>query len=150
MKVVLAILAAVLVGALIITGVSLYLNPSTVLYRYKVKAAVDPANELFVLLNPFRDKEPEAVAEGLLNELRQGRCETALSALPAERISYICERERDHNLTGWTLVDRNDEPGTTTLHFKAYRADSPAYGNTWIVLSKQVNGWQVSGIEAWY
>ena len=150
MKVFLAVLAAALFGLVVVTGASLYLSHSTVIFRYKDNAAVDPADELFVLFNPFRSREPEVVAESLLNQLKQGHCDAALTTLPEERSSYICERERDHKLTGWTLVDRSDEPGTTTLHFKAYRADSSVYGNTWIVLSKQANGWQVSGIESWY
>ena len=150
MKVLLVILALGLVCVTVVAGILLYLAPSSVLFRHKSKAAVDPADELFVLFNPFRDREPEVAAESLLNQMKRGHCDAALSALPSERSSYICEREKEHKLTGWSLVDRNDEPGTATLHFTAYRADSPVYGNTWVVLSKQANGWQVSGIESWY
>jgi len=128
--------------------------PTPLLFRYKSPGSIDPADELFVLFNPIRDRHPERAATSFLNSLKDGRCETAIrnTSVDHKHQEYICQREIEHRLTDWALVDRTDEFDKTHLHYKAFRADYPpgVYGNAWLTIVPENGEWKVHEFEAWY
>ncbi|HEX9983223.1 MAG TPA: hypothetical protein VGF69_08165 [Thermoanaerobaculia bacterium] len=76
----------------------------------------------FTMLNPFREKAPEDVAETLLSRLQSGD----LSALdivqtPGGVSINIREKEREYPLRRWKLTDRRDSGGRVTLVYQTAR-----------------------------
>jgi hypothetical protein len=125
-----------------------------VLFHFKDRAALDPADGLFVVFNPFRDRQPEHMAERFLNLLSGPNKKEVISQLKAkeEYAAYLTERETAHPLTGWSLMDRQNEKGRLSLHYKAWRADYPhaVYGNVWLFLRNDNGIWKIEGFESWY
>ena len=91
------------------------------MYRFSERGAVEYSG--FVILNPFRDKEPEVQAESVLRSLENGKCEKALSLpeMTPERVEYLCEREVISNIRSWSLMDRRDDGIRVELLYKPQR-----------------------------
>src|SRR6185503_2297643 len=97
----LRILIAVL-GITLCLAAYLFLTRSNpVVYRYVDRAAGNYS--AFVILNPFRNRDPERQANVLLQRLKARDCARALS-LPthdAARIEYLCDRETKYPVETW-------------------------------------------------
>lgn len=143
-----------LLAIFVVFGLFLYFTPSAVLYRYKSSTAVDPADGLMVIFNPFRGRHPENTANLFLNSLKDGKCYETLAEIPLESESkvHICEKESEYPMKNWHLVDSIEEGDQTILHFNAVRKaeNSEYYSNTWITLIKHQDKWQVVEFSSWY
>jgi hypothetical protein len=84
---------------------------------------VRPRN--YCLLNPFRDKSPEIVAEKYLKGLRDGDVESIRPFLPAhyaqENAHRIPDNEQKWPIRSWRIGERVDRPGATELMFWVQR-----------------------------
>jgi hypothetical protein len=105
--------------------------------------------------NPFRDREPERKAEVVLQRLKSGHCDQALSlpALEPARIAYLCEREQKYQLASWSLMDRKGEGEKIQLIYDLYR--NSGGGNTlavpaWIDMEKKDGEWRAARYETAY
>lgn len=144
---VLAILAGLAIVALCVAA----LRAPAVLYRFKDPAAVDPSAGLFVLFNPVRARFPEQAAEGVLRQLRSGKCATALAFVEPQRRNDICQRERAYRAVTWTLRDREDRPGRSRLFFSVSRTPLPlTESNVWITVQSSAGRWRPVEFECWY
>jgi hypothetical protein len=77
---------------------------------------VRPRN--YCLLNPFRDKSPEIIAEKYLEDLRRGNVESIRPFLSGqERIQHILDNEKKWSILSWRIGERRDRPGETELMF---------------------------------
>lgn len=126
-------------------------NP--VLYRHIDRASVQYS--AFVILNPFRDREPERQAEVVLQRLKSRNCEQALSlsALDAERIAYLCEREQKYLLESWSLMDYQGDGIKVKLIYNLYRnsgAGERLSPPAWIDVEKINGEWQVTSYQTYY
>ncbi len=122
---------------------------SPVMIRLKDPSAVDPADGLYVIFSPLRSREPEREAAKLLAALREGDCGHGLTAVASD----YCDRERVHRLTGWTLVDRQNNPdGSVSLHYKVYRRDyqPDEWGNVWVGAKRVRGSWQLLSFDTYY
>jgi hypothetical protein len=117
---------------------------SPVLFRWKDPGAVDPADGLFVVLSPLRDREPERVASRFLASLRSGECR--------KDVVNSCESEARYPLTVWKFVDRRDGSPDTSLLYKMYRKNyrPGAWGDAWVTLVSEGGSWRVSHYDTWY
>src|SRR5262245_20830901 len=73
----------------------------------------------YCLLNPFRDKSPEMVAEKYLEALRSGEAESIrpfLSDKEKDR-PIILDNEKKYPIRSWRIGDRRDRQGETELMF---------------------------------
>jgi len=139
-----------------VMGVAAYLfvsRSNPVLYRYVDRASVQYS--AFIIQNPFRDREPERKAEVVLQSLKSGHCEQALSlpALEPARVAYLCERERKYQLGSWSLMDRKGEGQKIQLIFDLYRSSGGAStlaAPAWIDMEKKDGEWQVASYETAY
>jgi len=139
------------VALLLIAGV-IYLHYSpSVLLKYQDPSAVDPSDCLWVLFNPFRDRQPELSADAFLKQLKKEKFDEAFARFPEHTKASFCSKEREFKLINWTLVDRKDEGVKTVLHFEVYRSDQGpnAWGNVWVTVEKQ-DVWRVTSFESWY
>jgi hypothetical protein len=78
-------------------------------------ATLRPRN--YCLLNPFRDKSPEIIAEKHLEALRRGDVESIRPFLDydQERIHHILDNEKKWPIRSWRIGERRDRPGETEL-----------------------------------
>lgn len=115
----------------------------------------------FVILNPFRDREPEKLSEGLLTQLRRKECEQGLNfdGLTDEQREHYCLRESWFPLRNWTLRDRGDQLEETHLFYiteRGYMTDVGLSNETIatlpiIITVRKANGsWQIQGFNAGY
>ena len=69
----------------------------------------------YCLMNPFRDKQAEKIAEGILKNLRNGETDSLLpylSHLNEDNKNHILEREKEFQITNWRIgrrIDTEDE-----------------------------------------
>ena len=111
-----------LLAAIIGFAAYLFFNRSNpVLYRNIDRASVQYSS--FVILNPFRNREPERQAEAVLQGLKSRNCQQALSlpALETERVTYFCEREQKYLLGSWSLMDYQGDGEGVKLIYNLYR-----------------------------
>jgi hypothetical protein len=124
-----------------------------VLVRLKDPSAVDPADGLLTVFNPFRDRTPERAAETFLRALQVGRCASVMETLPERMQGNTCDREASYPLLRWRLIDREEEPLEIRLHYKVWRRNYPndIWGNAWLV-TRRGNSQHgvVQRYEAWY
>ncbi len=72
------------------------------------------------VMNPFRDKEPENIAENILKELRNGKT-TSITPYLFERNennkNHILEKEKVFQAEGWRIGERIDTADTSNLMY---------------------------------
>ncbi|MBO0725126.1 MAG: hypothetical protein J2P52_05975 [Blastocatellia bacterium] len=71
----------------------------------------------YCLLNPFRDRSPEIIAEKYLKDLRAGDIESIRPFLSEEESPRILDNEKRWPIQSWRLGDRIDRPEETELIF---------------------------------
>jgi hypothetical protein len=139
----------------IIVGFAMYLfftRSNPVVYRYVDRAAGNYG--AFVILNPFRDREPERQADVLLQRLKDRNCHQALSlqALDSARVEYLCEREQKYPLEHWSLTDRQGDGRNAELIYTINRTavDGKAINSlAWITVEN--NGvWRATKYDSYY
>lgn len=83
----------------------LFLTPAKpVLLRIPMDDTIRPRN--YCLLNPFRDREPEIVAAGYLNQLRSGQVESIACCIGERK--YLLRKEMQWPIDSWRVGDRAD------------------------------------------
>jgi hypothetical protein len=143
----------------IIVAVSCFVTIFAYVRRYDpVLMALDPDirdDHGFQLLNPFRDKSPEAPAFAFLDKMKSGRCSTALEGIETDndrRIS-ICRSESQHPITSWHLEARGWDRGRVLLRYRVKRLSGHKRVEDpfWIWVTNRNNlQWEVTGYEPWY
>lgn len=95
--------------------------------------------------NPFRDRQPEIVADSFLSKLRANACtsvdDVCRASLPAHRVS------------AWQLSYRDDQGDSASLFYKLtkYGDTGPFRGSVGaITLRKARAGWRVVGFDAYF
>ena len=87
-------------------------------------AMVRPRN--YCLLNPFRDKSPEIIAEKHLEALRSGDVGSIRPFLHYDRddqehVNHILDNEKKWPIRSWRIGERQDRQGETELMFWVIR-----------------------------
>jgi hypothetical protein len=149
MKRILILVLAILIG---LVGYLFFTRSNPVVYRYVERAAGNYS--AFVILNPFRDREPERQAEVVLQALKARDCRRALSlqTLDSARIEYLCERENKYPIESWDLMDRKGDGRKTQLIYDLNRLGSegkPGSCLAWIDVEN--NGtWRATKYDTFY
>lgn len=101
------------------------------------------------LLNPFRDRLPEAGANVFLEEIKQGRCPIMASNLSDDACAWLVDHRR---VSEWKLISRQDHPQRASLYYKLTKFGAgPRYRLTGVGLVEVVetNGnWKASVFDA--
>jgi hypothetical protein len=99
-----------------------------------------PPGHAFAIMNPFRDRRPEEVAEELMSDLRTSRCEEILHKLHSEdpRICPIMSENKSARLI-WR------EDGSMTRVLVYHLPESAA--NLWITSRRDEVGFIVAGLS---
>src|SRR5262249_46800881 len=111
-------------------------------------AMVRPRN--YCLLNPFRDRSPERIAEKRLEAMRRGDVESIRPFLhydqeDQEYVHHILDNEKKWPIQSWRIGERLDRPGETELMFWVRRGGgySKDYGEEEVRLwiKQSGSGW---------
>jgi len=143
-----------ILAAIIGFAAYLFFNRSNpVLYRHVDRASVQYSS--FVILNPFRNREPERQAEVVLQRLKNRNCQQALSllALDAEHTMSLCEREQKYLLANWRLMDYQGDRQKVKLIYNLYReSDAGDYLSppAWIEVEKINGEWLATSYQTYY
>jgi hypothetical protein len=73
------------------------------------------------LLNPFRDRAPEALSEKVLYELRAGNVESIRNLLPKESSEHFVSMETKFPIESWKVGDRVDRPSDCEITYWVHR-----------------------------
>jgi hypothetical protein len=120
-------------------------------------AMLRPRN--YCLLNPFRDKSPEIIAEKHLEALRRGDVESIRPFLhydqdDHEYVRHILDNEKKWPIRSWRIGERQDRPGETELMFWVIRGGGYSKNGEeeevrlWIKQSGR--GWSLNSYNAIY
>jgi len=108
----------------------------------------------YCLLNPFRDKSPEIIAEKHLKSLRDGDVESIRPFLSAGEDIHIMDNEKKWPIRSWRIGERVDMPGETELMFWVTRGGgySKDYGEEEVRLwiKQSGSGWSLNTYSAIY
>jgi len=140
------------IGIAVLIGFSLYAQRA-VLIHFKDPTAIDPGDGLFVVFNPFRDRQPEMIASSFLEVLKKGDCSKVQEFLQDKKFAInLCNDENEHQLVSWEIANREDQVDGITIHFKAKRKGYPenVYGNVWVTVKRQGTKWSIENYLAWY
>ena len=100
-----------------------------------------PSGRAFAIMNPFRNRRPEEVAEELMADLRTNRCEQILLDLRADD-SRICPTMRENRRA--RLIWREDETRYRTLVYHLPESES----NLWITSHRDPQvGFVIDGVS---
>ena len=134
--------------ALVLVGWRLIASPVIVRVPFLKDCMNQPQHVIF---NPFRNREPERLANRVLTDVRDGKCQSVLSTaldMDQERKTYMCElfAEKQHPpLTSWTLKNRTDKTQAVQLYYLHHNDEG-----IWMTI-KAVNGdWKLSTVSAVY
>src|SRR5262245_51130362 len=109
----------------------------------------------YCLMNPFRDKSPEIIAEKYLRGLRAGDVESFRPFFHArEEADRILDNEKKWPIRSWRIGARHDRPGETELMYWVTRGGGYSKDGIeeevrfWIKHSG--SGWSVNSYSAIY
>lgn len=105
------------IGLTILVFVILLVGQSAVLVRIPDFRSAR-RHPLLLVLNPSRDKRPEAVAESFLKGLRDGKCVEATSSLDSGETVEICNKQVEYPLLQWEIIDFQVEGRSLLLTYK--------------------------------
>ncbi|HJQ37254.1 MAG TPA: hypothetical protein VKB93_08950 [Thermoanaerobaculia bacterium] len=143
----------VVVAAVVVPLLLIHLLPfGPAVIAVREPGAIDPADVLFVVRNPFRNRAPERAAARALAAIRDGRCEQTLAFLDRENLVHVCSREREYRPIDWSLLGRKDLPDGSRVEFRVSRE---GYGpGTWgsliVTVVRRQGQYVVTGYNAAY
>lgn len=119
----------------------------------KIPTTDDSTNpRYYCIVNPFRDKGPETIAEAHLNRLSDGQIET-VSCCVGER-KYVLEKEKQFPIRSWRLGNRSDDQNGSQLVYWVKRGNGyPANGyvsEVHFTVIRVGASWQVLSFSAVY
>lgn len=97
---------------LVAVAVLLYLqrNSRPVILRSSLDDSIRPRN--YCLMNPFRDKQPEKLAETILRQLKNGNTNVIapyLEGLTEDQKNHFLENEEKYRVENWRVADRAED-----------------------------------------
>lgn len=100
--------------------ITLYLQKESrpVIFCGGLDDSIRPRN--YCLMNPFRDKQPEIMAEEVLQELKNGNYQVItpyLSDLNEDRKNHFLENEKKFQIKNWRIGNRENTKENVSIMF---------------------------------
>ena len=141
------ILAIMIVG---LTALLFLMRSQPVLLRVPPDSNIRP--RYYCLLNPFRNKAPENVAEKYMNELRAGRVDVIYPYIGANE--NIPEKEKQWPIQSWRVGNREDVSDGSEIMYWVTRgngySESGYEDSVYFRLLRSGRGWEVKSFSAIY
>lgn len=143
------ILVGLILALVAIVPLIWLMNQSPVLIRIPNPNSVR-GNPLFLVLNPFRDKEPETVAESFFEKLKDGKCLEATAGFADEKTDRICQKQIEYPLTRWNLIAIGKTNNTFELTYNHISQNHLWGEDMTIWIEKRGQGYQVTSFVIGY
>lgn len=142
------VLAGIIVG---LTALLFLMRSQPVLLRVSPDGNMRP--RYYCLLNPFRNKEPEIVAEKYLIKLREGQADVISSYVGARK--DIPEKEKKWPIQSWRVGNREDVSDKSEIMYWVTRGNGyePKAGyedSVYFRLLRSGGSWEVKSFSAIY
>ncbi len=124
--------------ALIMALVFLDRSPRLMLIQHGTPEV--PGGHAFAIMNPFRNRRPEQVAEELISDLHTSRCEQILRGLHSEDPRLCPTLQKDTNAT---LICREDGNSVRVLVYDLPNSKS----RVWITSTRDEGGFVVTKVS---
>jgi hypothetical protein len=105
---------------------------------------------LLLVLNPFRNKEPENAAELFFEKLKDGKCLEATAHFAPEKSDRICRKQIEYPLERWDLIDIERKTNTFELTYNHQSQNHPWGEDMTIWLEKRGQDYQVTAFVIGY
>lgn len=125
-------------AALIIALVFLDRSPRLMLIQHGTPEV--PGGHAFAIMNPFRNRRPEQVAEELISDLHTSRCEQILRDLHSEDPRFCPTLQKNRNAT---LIWREDGKSVRVLVYDLPNSNS----RVWISSTRDEIGFVVTRVS---
>src|SRR6185295_1896747 len=106
----------------------------------------------YCVLNPFRDKGPELVAAGYLDQLRDGQVQS-ISCCVGE-CKYVLDKEKEWPIQSWRVGNRSDSAGTSNIVYWVKRGNGYSQSGyeeeVHVTMIRSARGWQLQSFSAVY
>jgi hypothetical protein len=104
------------------------------------------------LMNPFRDKQPEVLAEKVLQELKTGNRGAILPYLNEENKNRILENEKKHQVENWRIGSREDSENQISLMYWVSRKNyyDGLTESVFFFFEREGNEWKLKQFNAGY
>ena len=106
----------------------------------------------YCLLNPFRDRGPETVAESHLNQLRVGQVQSIACCLGDRK--YVLEEEKKWPIQSWRIGNRTDSAGRSYIVYWVTRGNGYSrYANeeeVHVTIIRSGDAWKLQSFSAVY
>lgn len=112
----LSLLSVLILGTV---GLLFLFRSKSVLLRIPPYDTIRP--RYYSLLNPFRERAPEIVAESYLNRLRAGQVESISCCIGENR--YVLEKEKEWPIQSWRVGNRTDAAARSDIIYWVKRGN---------------------------
>lgn len=143
------VLFGLILGLVVIAPLILLINQSPVLIRIPNSDSVR-GRPLFLVLNPFRNREPERAAGTFFEKLKDGKCLEVTADFAAEKSDHICRKQIEYPLKGWNLVDIEKTNNSFELIYNHISGNPPMSEDMTIWIEKREQDYQVTAFVIGY
>jgi hypothetical protein len=144
-----------LIALFIAISVLLYLqrNSRSTIFCSSLDDSIRPRN--YCLMNPFRGKKPEILAETILQELKNGNPNVIvpyLNDLTEDRRNHFLENEEKYQVESWRIADREDSENKISLMYWVSRRNyfDGHLENISFFFELEDNEWKLKQFDATY
>ena len=150
-------LIASLISFALLSAVSLCVlyvqrNSRPTIFCASLDGSIRPRNRC--IMNPFRDKEVEKIAEGILEKLRSGQTDSLipyLTDLNEDNKNHILEREKEYQVEDWRIGRRTETTDELSLMYWTSRKNyNGQEEETRFIFVRDNNEWKLKYFGAIY
>jgi len=127
-------------------------NSRPVIFCASLDDSIRPRNHC--IMNPFRDKEAEKIAESILEKLKNGQTESLvpyLTDLEEDNRNQILENEKEYQVEDWRIARRVQTANTLTLMYWTSRKNYEVpEEETHFAFVRDDNEWRLKSFGAIY
>lgn len=133
-------------------------NSRPVIFCSSLDDSIRPRN--YCVMNPFRNKQPEKMAEEVLLQLKNGNTEAIipyLNDVTEDRKNHVLESEKELQIKTWRIGDREDSEDKISIMYWVSRQNYSydVYGNDHLeavsfYFNREENEWKIKQFNAGY
>lgn len=122
------LITGLIFSLILTTGISIFLysrrDSHSTIFCGSIDDTIRPRN--YCLMNPFRDKRPENLAEGILRELKNGNSQAIvpyIADLSEDEKNQFLENEKKFLIEDWRIGEREDSANKVEIMYWVSRKD---------------------------
>ncbi|HEY0429063.1 MAG TPA: hypothetical protein VGC76_14880 [Pyrinomonadaceae bacterium] len=102
------------------------------------------------LMNPFRDRKLENIAENILEKLRNGETDSIVPYLTEDNRNRILQRENEFQITNWHIGEINRTEDKLSLKYWTSRRNYKGEEEVNFIFTRENDEWKLKYFSAVY